>query len=82
MNLSKFKDEAAAKQAFDIIIENRKVNVPYSKIVTLIQLHLQDNIIATPLLIKNLVRDLRESSNDTTPDCLVAHQFYLRLLKK
>lgn len=82
MNLSKFKSEDDAVKAFDVIIKGRKMGLVNSDLAYLIKIHLKDNVDATPLLLKNLQRDLRESSEATTPAGLLSAQFYLRMKKK
>ncbi len=82
MNLSKFKSEEDAAKAFDVIIKGRKMGLCNSDLAYLIKNFLKDNVEATALLLKNLQRDLRESSERTTPTSLLSAQFYLRMRKK
>lgn len=82
MNLSKFKSEDDAIKAFDVIVKGRKMGLCNSDLAFLIKNFLKDNVNASPLLLKNLQRDLRESSERTTPEGLLAAQFFLRMRKK
>lgn len=82
MNLSKFKSEDDAVKAFDVIVKGRKMGLCNSDLAFLIKSHLKENVESTALLLKNLQRDLRESSENTTPEGLLSAQFFLRLKKK
>ena len=82
MRLNKFKDEQSAVQAFSEMLEAKAVHKTYAQMTNLLQPYLREGVVATPLLIKNLHRDLRESSEQTVPEQLRPHRMILRALKR
>lgn len=82
MNLSKFKTENDAVEAFNVIVKGRKLGLTNADLAPLIVNYLKAGVTSTPLLLKNLQRDLRESSLETTPPSLYSAQFYLRMKKR
>ena len=82
MNLSKFKSEDDAVAAFDVMVKGRKLGLSNADLAPKIVQYLKDGVQSTALLVKNLQRDLRESSLNTTPERLYSAQFYFRMKKR